>query len=402
MSKKRNESRNERGLLKTRIKVETPLIETRQISPQSWQMILKRNWLIVLIIGVATLGVLGSGLSYLEQDARRQMQNGQLKADNQEQSSLLNRVNPFLPAPLPNPTPQLSREYLYAGSRLLSVEDANANAAPPADLAIWRPSSGQWWVMGGTGSQQVNFTWGMTGDVPVPGDYDGDGKTDFSIFRPSSNTWWVMKSSDNTYYSNTFGAGGDKVAQADYDGDGKTDCAVFRPADTNWYILQSGSGQSAQGQFGLSSDTPAPADYDGDGRADLAVWRDSTAVFYSANSSNGQVLAAALGSSSSEPVSADYDGDGKADYAVRNGTNWLIKNSANGQTQIIAWQSGSDKAVQNDYDGDGKVDVAVWRSSNGNWYIRQSARIGQANELRQVQWGTAGDIPVPAFYRRQP
>src|SRR2546430_1867269 len=33
------------------------------------------------------------------------------------------------------PTPQLSKEYIYAGSRLLAVEDANANAAPPTDLA---------------------------------------------------------------------------------------------------------------------------------------------------------------------------------------------------------------------------------------------------------------------------
>jgi len=31
-------------------------------------------------------------------------------------------------------TPQLSKEYIYAGSRMLAVEDANANAAPPADL----------------------------------------------------------------------------------------------------------------------------------------------------------------------------------------------------------------------------------------------------------------------------
>jgi hypothetical protein len=397
--------RKSRQLSELETKTEKSFVEPEETPNQNRLLSLKRNWLILLIIGVVTLGTLGAGLKYLEKDARRQLaQDGSLRgskgAEDAEESTFLNKLNPFLPAALPVPTPQLSKEYLFAGSRLLAVEDANANAAPPADLAVWRPSSGQWWVMGGTGSQQVNFTWGMTGDVPVPGDYDGDGKTDFSIFRPSSNTWWVMKSSDNTYYSNTFGAGGDKVAPADYDGDGKTDFAVFRPSDTNWYILQSSSGQSTQGQFGLSSDTPAPADYDGDGRADIGVWRDSTATFYSANSSNGQVLTATLASSSSEPVSADYDGDGKADYAVRNGANWIIRNSSNGQLQTIAWQSGSDKAVQNDYDGDGKVDVAVWRNANGTWYIRQSSRIGQAGELRQVQWGTAGDIPVPAFYRR--
>jgi|CXWL01.1.fsa_nt_gi hypothetical protein len=37
--------------------------------------------------------------------------------------------NPFA-APLPNPTPSLSKEYLYAGSRLLAVEDANAGGTP--------------------------------------------------------------------------------------------------------------------------------------------------------------------------------------------------------------------------------------------------------------------------------
>ncbi|MFN0140395.1 MAG: peptidase M23, partial [Pyrinomonadaceae bacterium] len=58
----------------------------------------------------------------------------------------------------------------------------------------------------------------------------------------------------------------------------------------------------------------------------------------------------------------------------------------------------TDKAVQNDYDGDGNVDIAVWRDANGNWYIRKSASNGQ---LRQEAWGMTGDIPVPAFYRRQ-
>ncbi|QQS32971.1 MAG: hypothetical protein IPM50_15215 [Acidobacteriota bacterium] len=79
--------------------------------------------------------------------------------------------NPFA-APLPNPTPQLSKEYIYAsGSRLLAIEDANATAAPPADLAVWRPSNGMWMVMGQQGSQATNMQWGLSTDTPVPGDY---------------------------------------------------------------------------------------------------------------------------------------------------------------------------------------------------------------------------------------
>ncbi|MFN0139498.1 MAG: FG-GAP repeat domain-containing protein [Pyrinomonadaceae bacterium] len=306
--------------------------------------------------------------------------------------------------PLPSGTPQLSKEYIYAGSRLLAVEDANANAAPPADLAVWRPSSGTFYVLGGPGSQQTFYQWGTNGDVPVPGDFDGDGKTDFSVFRPSTGVWWVTKSSDNTYYSYQFGVGTDIPAQADYDGDGRTDIAVWRPSTGLWYIVQSGSGGVQYATYGTNGDIPAPADYDGDGRADIGVFRDSEHKFYSINSSNSQSVSSSFANSvtlptSSTPVSGDYDGDGKADYAVRNGNNWIIRNSSNPTTPVpIAWEQSTDKAVQNDYDGDGKVDIAVWRDANGNWYIRKSASNGQ---LRQEAWGMSGDIPVPAFYRRQ-
>ena len=80
--------------------------------------------------------------------------------------------NPFA-APLPTPTPQLSKEYVYAGSRLLAVEDANASAVPPADLAIWRPSTGGWWVLNSNNAQTpyTSYSWGLSSDEAVPGDY---------------------------------------------------------------------------------------------------------------------------------------------------------------------------------------------------------------------------------------
>ena len=369
---------------------------------------LRKHWWVVGIIALLSLGVLGAGLRYLEQDANRQTVNRQSPTDGSQETSLLNAVNPFITNPPPTPAPQLSKEYIYAGGKMLAVADANADAAPPADLAVWRPSNGYWYVMGGNGSQQTSVAWGTNGDQAVPGDFDGDGKTDFSVFRPSTGYWYIQNSSDSAMTSYYFGLSSDKVAPADYDGDGRTDVAVFRNTNGSgyWYIRRSSDGGLTAMQFGLGTDTPAPADYDGDGKADIAVWRPGGMTFFYVESSSSNTVSKAINMNvGGKPVPADYDGDGKADAAIwgagANGNEWHI--TASGGTPIAPLAIGAqatDIPVQNDYDGDGRVDRAVWRGSNGTWYIQQSTKIGQPDEYRTEQWGTSGDIPVPAFYRR--
>jgi hypothetical protein len=349
---------------------------------------LKKYWLllgILLSLGLVTFGI---GATYLDQPR-----------SGGPNTSWFSRLNPFAPPPS-SPT-TLTKEYIYAGPRLIAVEDTDASAIPPGDLAVWRPSNGYWYVKGGPGSTETYFGWGMSGDLVAPADYDGDGKTDFAIYRPATTGyWWITRSSDSTYYAVPQGTTGDKPVPGDYDGDGKSDLALFRSSNNTWYIIRSSNQASTSQTWGASGSVPAPADYDGDGKTDLTYWSGSNLTFYTLRSIEGNPQNAQVGSTSTDkPVSADYDGDGEADYAVVSGNSWIIKKSSDGTSSATTWQAVTDIPVQNDYDGDGLCDIAVWRPSGkgvGNWYIRNSIN----NTTRAVNWGTTGDIPVPALYRR--
>ena len=50
-----------------------------------------------------------------------------------------------------------------------------------ADYTIYRPSNGVWYTLNSKGGASTSLAWGLSTDVPVPGDYDGDQKTDGAI-----------------------------------------------------------------------------------------------------------------------------------------------------------------------------------------------------------------------------
>ncbi len=74
------------------------------------------------------------------------------------------------------------------------------------EFAVFRPSTGQWLIKDGPA---VN--WGTSGDIPVQGDYNGDGRTEFAVFRPSTGQWLIKDGP-----AVNWGTSGDIPVQGDY------------------------------------------------------------------------------------------------------------------------------------------------------------------------------------------
>ena len=271
----------------------------------------------------------------------------------------------------------------------------------PAALAVFRPSTRFWFWrnLAGTQSGNTSNPYGLSTDIPVRGCVLwGVGYDNVTVFRPSNGYWYTSNSNDGFNNSATpFGTNGDLPVVGDFDGNGAGEYAVFRPSNQTWYINNTWSDNALWRavRFGAPTDIPAPADYDGDGNSDIAVYRPSSGYWYVTLDLSGTVhRQTQFGAPGDIPVPGDYDGDGKADFAVfrpSNGT-WYIRKTSGGDASRQFGATG-DVPVPADYDGDGITDIAVFRPSNGTWYFVFSSTGSQVS----VAFGTAGDIPLSRF-----
>ncbi|GAB3904235.1 FG-GAP-like repeat-containing protein [Mucilaginibacter boryungensis] len=221
-------------------------------------------------------------------------------------------------------------------------------------------NAGVWKVDGMT-----NVTYGSAtqGDIPVPMDYNADGKTDLAVWRPTNFNWYVQ----GVYEAVTYGTTGDIPVPADYDGDGKADIAMYRPSSPyHWYI----KGQTGY-DYGVAGAIPVPGDYNGDGKVDEAYYVPSTGMW----NVRGQITNKHYGDVGYIPVPGDYDGDGVTDVAIFNPADgiWHL-NSVVPNVTVLTPATG-DIPAPGDYFGDGKTHPAIYRPSNHTLYMYNNGTV---------------------------
>ncbi|MFD9896434.1 trypsin-like serine protease, partial [Amycolatopsis sp. NPDC059027] len=188
-----------------------------------------------------------------------------------------------------NPAAKWS-DYLVAGQEIPLSGDFNGDGK--ADIATFaRGATGVVTVAlsNGTGFDQPK-TWhnhfSIGNEIPMTGDFNGDGKTDIATFTRGDAADVYVSFSDGTKFvqdgwkwHDHFAAGGEIPAVGDFNGDGKDDIVTFTRGDAaDVYVSFSDGTKFVQDGwkwhdfFAAGGEIPAVGDFNGDGKDDIVTF----------------------------------------------------------------------------------------------------------------------------------
>ncbi|MEP7289307.1 MAG: choice-of-anchor Q domain-containing protein [Chloroflexota bacterium] len=271
-----------------------------------------------------------------------------------------------------NPPTQCSRtvQFTLAGnggsanaSRSITLTGCTTSALRDY-IGVFRPSTATFYLRNSntTGSADITTALGVSTDLPVVGDWNGDGIDTVGIYRSSTGQFFLRDS--NTagapiVYSFALGVNGDVPMAGDWDGDGKDGVGVFRPSNGLIYLKNSLTTGFANFQMvlGIPGDVPVAGDWNHDGKDSPGVYRPSSATFFL--------------------------------------TDQVCNCNAIGSYQATLGIAG-DSPIAGDWNNNGSAGIGVFRPSNGLIYLKNTPTTGFADI--QIVFGIANDKPVAGHW----
>ncbi|WP_020608208.1 DNRLRE domain-containing protein [Actinokineospora enzanensis] len=267
---------------------------------------------------------------------------------------------------------------------------------------------------------------GINDEIPLTGDFTGDGKSDVVTFLRGSSGTVIVSPSDGTKFAaaagvwqNRFATGTEIPLVGDFDGDGRDDIASFaRDTDGAVYVALSDGAKFAptpvkwQASFAHGTEMPAVGDVNGDDKDDIVYFTGGESADVFVALSDGTRFAAtpvkwhdAFAPDAAKAAVGDLDGDGKDDIlSFGNGQVTAATSTGSAFGTARQWHAAfagvGELTGVGDFTGDGKFDIATYtRGTDGKVLVAASdgARFGTA-----AQWhghfALSTEVPRPSLF----
>jgi subtilisin family serine protease len=342
-------------------------------------------------------------------------------------------INDATPGVISDPGTGTPNRMLFAGNDGFSSMTGDANGDGRDDIIEFtRGSTGDVFVSLSTGSSFGTRTkwhdvFAFGTEVPLVGDFNGDGRDDIAAFtRGSTADVYVALSNGSSFVGTavrwhaSFAFGSEIPLVGDFNGDGRDDIAAFTRGSTADVYVALSNGSSFVGtavrwhsSFASGWRIPMAGDFNGDGRDDIIEFTRGAAadafVSLSTGSSFGtRVKWHDLFAFGSElPAVGDFNRDGREDIATftRGPAADVYVATSNGSSFIgtaVKWHdffaAGAEVPGTGDFTGDGREDIVTFtRGSSADVYVASStgAVFSGTSVLWHSSFASGTSIPQP-------
>jgi hypothetical protein len=229
-------------------------------------------------------------------------------------------------------------------------------------------------------SDKARF-FGLPGDIPVAGDFFGNGIIEIGVFRcPTGATvcQWFIDANNSGAWDGPFG--GDQI----------------------W-------------NFGLPGDIPVVGDWNGNGTSKIGIFRcpaagSTTPCTWVLDAGNMHVydpataVVASYGLAGDMPVVNNWNGGGTVDQigVFRGNGLWIVDSNGSNTWEVsdaqYTYGLTGDKPVVGNWNGTGKKRIGVFRPSAGIWVLNLSGSNAWLPIDAVGFFGTTGDLPVVGLW----